>query len=302
VLIRQARPRVRPPGNTVIRVQRGHPLASGLVACIVTGGQFGLARDLITGALFTGTNSPTIGLTPDGPGLDVSGTAFISAPSVPEWNVLGDITVAWRGLSRNVGGGGALIGKIPTGGGGGNNTPFSLEYANPTSGRVALVRSNVGTDKYRVWQSNNTALSNNVLATVSVSQGNNISVAPTFYLNGASSGASSQYLGSGSGAPTGNSDPLILGRRPDGGLQHDGLTQIALVAPLQWDAGQHQIFALSPYGVLEEAPRWYFRGDGAPPPPPPVAAGSWLSIPPSFGSPPAITSGPSSPSIAGWRR
>jgi hypothetical protein len=263
VLIQRARPRLRPPGNVVLRVSRSHPLSTNLVACIVTGAQFGLARDLITGSLFTGTNAPTMGVSSDGPALDLSGTAFISAPNVPEWNVLGDITVAWRGLSRNVGGGGALIGKIPAGGNGGTNTPFSLEYANPTSGRASFVRSNTGLDNYRVWQSNSAALSNNVLAAISVSQGSDISAAPTFYLDGVSTGATSQYVGIGSGAPTGNTDPLTLGRRPDGALQHDGLTQIVLVAALQWEVGQHQIFALSPYGVLEEAPRWYFANTGA---------------------------------------
>jgi hypothetical protein len=241
-------------------VSRSHPLSTNLVACIVTGAQFGLARDLITGSLFTGTNSPTMGVSSDGPALDLSGTAFISAPNVPEWNVLGDITVAWRGLSRNVGGGGALIGKIPTGGNGSSNTPFSLEQDNPTTGRVSFVRSNGG---FRVWQSDNTALSSNSLATVSVGQGADISVAPTFYLDGAPSTATSQYGATGAGAPIGNNDPLILGRRPDGALQHNGLTQIVLVAALQWEVGQHQIFALSPYGVLEEAPRWYFANTGA---------------------------------------
>lgn len=263
MLIQTARPRLRPPGNAVLRVNRSHPLAVELRACIVTGGQFGVGRDLVTGAVFSGVNSPTITTTPDGSGADFSGTAHASAPSYPEWNTLGDVTVAWRGLSRNVSSGGALIGKIPTGGNGANNTPFSLEYCNPTGGRATFVRSNVGSFAYRVWQSDSAALTNNTLASISVSQGAVIEVAPTFYLNGVATTATNQYGSPGSGAPTGNSDPLILGRRPDGGLQHDGVTGIAMLAAVQWIAAQHQRFSFEPYGVLEEAPWWYFATPSA---------------------------------------
>jgi hypothetical protein len=172
--------------------------------------------------------------------------------------------VAWRGLSRNVGGGGALIGKIPTGGNGSINTPFSLEQDNPSAGRVSFVRSNL---LYRVWQSDNTALSSNRLATVSVGQGADISVAPTFYLDGAPSTATSQYFGFGAGAPTGNSDPLILGRRPDGEYQHNGVTMIALVAARQWSVGEHLLFAADAYGLFdvpEERLFFAVRGASAP--------------------------------------
>jgi hypothetical protein len=237
-------------------------LAVELRACILLGGEFGLGLDLVTGAVFSAVNSPSVDITGDGPGVSFSGTAHITAPHDPSWNVLGEIAVAWRGLVTNAAAGGELIHKIPTGGGGASNTPFALEHTNPTGGRTSFVRSN--TD-YRVWQSNSTALTSNILASIVATQGADISVAPTFYLDAVPATATSQYIGAGSGAPTGNTDPLILGRRPDGALQHSGITHIALIAARTWDDGDGLLFHIDPYGVVEEAPRWYFVSESAAP-------------------------------------
>lgn len=258
MLIRHIRPRLRPAGNAVLRVRRGHPLAGGLVACIVTGGQYGLGRDLVTGADFTGTNSPTIGLAPDGPAADFSSTAYAEAPHDASWNVLGHVTVLWRGIVRTPTVGGYLVGKIPSAGNGATNTPYSLEYNNGSSASVSWIRSNAtGGDPYKLWNSNVSTVVANTPQTFAVSTDDTVTTTPAIYIDGVSVTANFIY-GFGGGAPTGNSDPLRLGRRPDGANQHDGLTSIVLIAAAQWDAGQHALAHLSPYGVLEEAPRYYF--------------------------------------------
>jgi hypothetical protein len=264
VLIQIARPRLRPPGNAVLRVNRSHPLAAELRACIVTGGQFGLGRDLVTGAMFTGSNSPTISTYPDGAAADFSGTSYISATKYPEWNVTGALSLGWRGMLRSTANFGMFAGNIPTGGNGASNSPFDFG-PNVSSGdaSVRLVRSNAsGFDPFRIWKTPNSVLTTNVPLSVSASQGASISDTPTFFVGGAAQTAS-LFFGSGSGASGSNSDPLFIGRRQDGATQQDGLTGLILIAATQWAEQQHIQFSLTPYGVLEEAPWYYFATPSA---------------------------------------
>lgn len=276
MLIQHTRPRLKPPGYAVLRVRRDHPLAVGLVGCFVQGGQFGLGRDLVTGAAFTGTNTPTANLTPDGPAISYTGTAFVSAASQPIWNVTGDVTVAWRGVVRAIGSSGFLIGKLPSGGGGAIDTPWSFEFSNPTSGNLSFVRSRQLNAPllYAVWQSNSTLITVNELASFSVSQPTAMELAPTFYKNGvADAGSTRQYGVDGTGASTGNTGPVQIARRHDGVSQLDGNMTIAMLASRQWAAKEHQRFAWAPYEVLEEAPTYHFlSGYVEPPPEPSVTA------------------------------
>jgi hypothetical protein len=261
VLIRYSRPRVRPPASVALRLRRSHPLASGLVGLFVTGGQFGLGRDVVTGALLSGTSSPTVGLTPDGPALDTTGAAFAEVPHNVAWNVTGDITVAWRGVVRSIASFGYFFGKIPAGGGGGANTPFSFEFTNPTSGKIMMSRSNTGVLPFRVWQSGSLLITANALSTFSVSGSGAIQNAPAFYLNGVLDAATptSEYGGTGTGAAGTNTDPVRFGRRADGACQMDGAMNIAALASRQWNADEHEMFAADPYALLEEAPLWHFK-------------------------------------------
>ncbi len=282
MLIRYSRPRVRPPASVALRLRRSHPLASGLVGLFVTGGQFGLGRDVVTGSLLSGTSSPTVGLTPDGPALDTTGAAFAEVPHNVAWNVTGDITVAWRGVVRSIASFGYFFGKIPAGGAGGTNNPFSFEFTNPTSGKIMMSRSNTGVLPFRVWQSGSVLITANALSTFSVSGSEAIQSAPAFYLDGVLDAATptSEYGGTGTGAAGTNTDPVRFGRRADGACQMDGAMNIAALASRQWNADEHEMFAVDPYALLEEAPLWHFLARPPPPPPEPsvTATASFSSL------------------------
>lgn len=257
--------RIKPPGGLTLR--RDHPLARGLVAYVVFGGPYGLGYDVVTGSLFAPSNSPSLRAARDGIGLDLTGTAFVSAASRPAWNVTGDVTVAWRGLLRSVVSNNSLICKIPTGGGGGANTPFSLEVTNPDAGKVSFVRSNTGGLNFRVWQSGSVLVAVNTLTTLGVSAGPSMDAAPVFYAGGAlDTGApTSQFGGAGTGAATTNGDPLVIGRRPDGGGQMDGVASVMAVANRRWIAAEHALFDRDPYGLVEAVEERLFFAYRTPP-------------------------------------
>jgi hypothetical protein len=231
-------------------LDRSHPLARDLVAYVVFAGAYGLGYDLVQRAVFTTLGgSPTRNTTRDGSAIDLSGTAHISAADRPAWNVTGDVTVAWRGIIRSTAAAGNLVCKMPFVGNGATNTAFSLEYTNPTANRLSFARSNTN---YRVWQSGSDLVRAGSLQTFGVSQPSEISTAPTFYADGVpdSVAAANQYGGAGSGAATSVDYDLIIGRRPDGAEQLNGLAMVVAVAARQWTRGEHAAFARDPYGLI----------------------------------------------------
>lgn len=259
MLIQHIRPRLRPAGNAALRVRRGHPLATGLVACIVTGGQFGLGRDLVTGAEFAGTNTPGIALNPAGPAARFSGTAYISAPKQELWNVTGAVSIAWHGVIETPTTQGAIITNTTTGGNGADNTPFSLEYQNSGTANVMFGRAQgAAFTNLRLWDTADNVLIANKIQTVSISQDGNMGTTPICYVD-AVAHAMTNFYGVGAGGAAGtNGDPLFIGRRQDGSGQMVGTTNIILVAALEWGVSQHTRFDAAPFAVLEEAPRYYF--------------------------------------------
>jgi hypothetical protein len=259
VLLRVARPRIRPPGYVSLRLNKSNRLVADAVAVIVMGAPFGLGRELVTGArLLSTNNTPTVGLTEEGPAFtnptntDQASTEF----SDSSWNVLGELTVAWRGTLSDSNYR-YIAGKLPASGGGGSNTPYGLEMGNPTTGRFSLVRSNGG--GYRVWQQNSSLASTGVVQAASVSSSSDIGLTPTFYVNGVSDSATSQYAGAGSGNAVGNTHFITMGQRPDGNNSAQFLSHMFIVAPRLWSADEHLLWTLAPWGVVEEAPRYYYR-------------------------------------------
>jgi hypothetical protein len=55
---------------------------------------------------------------------------------------------------------------------------------------------------------------------------------------------------------------------------------IAALASRQWNADEHEMFAVDPYALLEEAPLWHFLARPPPPPPEPsvTATASFSSL------------------------
>jgi hypothetical protein len=264
MLILPRPPRIRPPGNLSYRLNRRHRLASDAVAVILGGPPFGLGRDLVTGEpMLPNNGTPSIGYSGDGPGFtNPTNTDRIQSEVYdPIWDVTGEITVAWRGQVTSSTAYRYLFGKVPNGGNGGTNTPWCLELGNATAMRLTLVRSNGG---FRSWQQNTTLVVADAPFSASVSQGADIGVAPTFYVNGVTDATTSQYGGGGSGAAGTNTHFITMGNLPSGVPSAQFYGNLAVVAARQWSAGDSQIFNEAPYGLIEEAPRYYFPTPTAP--------------------------------------
>ena len=231
-----------------LQLNRAHPLARGLVAYVVF--HNGIGYDLVSRKTFsTLAGTPGPGRTQEGIGLDVSGGSAISSTDWPSWNVLGDLTVAWRGIVRSTAAAGNFICKVPFAGNGATNTAFSFEYTNPTANRLSLARSNTN---YRVWQSGSDLVRAGALQTFSVSQAADISTTPVFYADGRpdTAAAANQYGGAGSGPPTSVNYDMLIGRRPDNAEQLNGIAMVAAVAARQWSAAEHALFNDDPYALI----------------------------------------------------
>ena len=261
MLIQRARPRVRPQGNIVYQVNRRSRLAVAVRAVSLFGGGAGLGRELVAGVSFlryAGAAEP--GFTNDGIGTSFgTGAAdneIRTAESLDLWAVPGDLTCAWRGFVGDTGTGG---GMIANGYNAASNSPFLFSHDALYFGGN-LFRA--GPSGYRRWEragGSTRYVDYDATMTKTVSQGADISVAPNFYFNGVYIGAASSADGSGSGVASGGPFPLRAGFNMfSGNPWHT--SNIAIIAARQWSADEHLLFHLDPYGILEEAPRYYFGG------------------------------------------
>lgn len=270
MLIRHMLPRVRPPGNVVYQVRCSASLATDAVAVILSGPPYGFARELITGAPFlVSVATPDTSATPDGMGSYLTGGAtLVTAEAHPSWLVLGTLSIGWRGYLGNTINAGTVLQNMPSGGNGGSATPYQFT----ADDQMILARANAS--NYRVWQAPSyfsAGVSLNAQMTRIVTAGADMSVSPSFYINDVALGvATSISGGGGSGLATGTARPLVMGRRGDGqNLSDLQTTNIMVVASRQWTADEARAFHLSPYAVLEEAPRWYFSNNT-------IASVSWF--------------------------
>jgi hypothetical protein len=234
---------------------------------VAFGPPFGLARDLVTGAVFvTVAGSAAPGLTDDGMGL-FAGTGGAdntvgTAQSISSWAITGDLTVAWRGFVGDTGNGG---GMLANGDDTATNSPWRMFFGGNFAGH-SLFRA--GPSGYRRWAGpspgSTSGVHYNTIVTKSVSHGTDISVAPTFYTAGIAGGAASSQDGAGSGPASGG--PFQLRSAFGYFSQAWHTSNIAIAGARQWTADEHLLFHLDPYGAVEEAPRWYFARRGEPEP------------------------------------
>jgi hypothetical protein len=264
VLIRRALPRVRPQGNLVYRLNRSHRLAADARAVVLFGPPVGLGRELVSGvALQPQAGAAYPELTKDGIGLwggDGSGAnnAVETAGILPAWQITEDITVAWRGYLGNTGGGGELLAA-------GNNVSSNSPWLFAAGGEFAsstLFRA--GPLGFRRWSGtspgNERYVHFDTILTKSASQGADIGTAPSFYNFGILASGASSLDGSGSGPSSGGPFRLRAARNTFSNAWQT--SNIAIAAARQWSAEEHLLFHLDPYGVIEEAPRWYFAEAG----------------------------------------
>lgn len=144
--------------------------------------------------------------------IPADNTSYVQFGDIADYNQRGNITVVARIRSGGTTVQQGLVTKCETSGGA--NTPFG--FFTEAGGSLSLNRANGAVSGFRVWSSAAiiTAGNNYVLAASSVAD---ISVAPTFYINGVKdTGApTSLYSGAGTGAATGNTTSLKIGNRTD---------------------------------------------------------------------------------------
>jgi PKD repeat protein len=147
-------------------------------------------------------------------------------PNTGLHDILGDVTVFWRGSLDSYATAGAMfLGKVTSNGG--SATPFW--FGALTTGKLTLGRAHA-TD-FRNWGTTTATCPTAQVfnAAVAVGGGAEINTAPTFYIDTVGSaetpGASSG--GTGTGTPTLSANGLRTGTRPDNSIRTDGHTILA---------------------------------------------------------------------------
>ncbi|WP_372918751.1 hypothetical protein [Sandarakinorhabdus sp.] len=257
---------IRPIGP-LYRLRRGHRLAEGLRFLTIFGPPFGLGRDLVTGTdVVPNTGAPTVSGLAEGAGYDGTGTgtgADVASPGDLH-DVVGDITVACRAFIRSTGSAGFVFGRIRDNGG--SNTPWSLQFSNPTTGRLGLGRADSG---FRLWQSATAGIVTTRPATYAVTQSGGLQITPLFYFDGVleAGSATSEYGGSATGNASASFQTVTrIGRRADGASGLDGVLAVGAVASRVWSADEVSEFHAAPYALIEDyhpTAYWWMRGADA---------------------------------------
>lgn len=218
------------------------------------------AFDHVNSALGTRNGSPSIG-----PYAGSARAASIASGSNdfyefahrPETEILGDITLAWRGIIATGGAFRHFAGKHASNGG--INCPFDFRTTNAASPKVTLVRSSQNT--FTSFDSVGT-IPLAVPTTVEVVKGALLADTPSFYVAGVDAGSTTS---GGSGTASGSAAALRIGRRPDGEVQQNGHTEYVVGWARRLTEAELREFRLAPYALLRPvASRTYFLATAAP--------------------------------------
>lgn len=190
-----------------------NPLTKDLVVAYNAGSH----SDLYTGkpANNTGTVNKVLG--ENGVGIAIGTTTSYASFASSVANVTGDITILAFCKISNTSSDSTVISKNNSSGGPSDPSPFdfgSTTGGTASIGKIRIARSNSG--GYRVWGSAVT-FSSDTDVVIAARQGNNISVTPTFFLNGVKDlgAATNMYSGSGSGATGSNTHTVKIANRGD---------------------------------------------------------------------------------------
>ncbi len=182
--------------------------ATGLTAVDSAGGANGTLLN------FPGDNSQWVAGHLNG-ALNFSSTTTNSVTAtVADTNYLGALTISvWANITTGSG----FRHFVSKGSGDGSTrTPFEFRTNNAATPTLVFARSN----NTILCSFSGPAVTLNTLTHYAVVASADISVAPTFYINGvATTGTGSCAT---SGAPTGNSASIYIGRRPDGAVKMNG--------------------------------------------------------------------------------
>lgn len=249
------RERWRRQPSRPVSIDQTHPLARSLRFFFVFVG--GVPIDLATWMIGTRNGSAAI----QGSGIPAGGGTVAKLASASsdfyefahraEWEILTEITLAWRGRINSGSAFRHFVGKHT--GGGGTNCPYDFRTDNAASPKISLVRSSGAT--FSQFDSIGT-IPLNAVATVEATKGADLGVTPTFYINGADAGSTTSGV---SGTATGSAATLRIGRRADGAVQMDGFTEYVVGWGQILSADALREFRQAPYALLRprETPVFY---------------------------------------------
>jgi hypothetical protein len=248
----------QPAAKTGISLDTGSSLYTGLVAYVVgfSAGSGGLDEcyDFVSAAALTAAGtSPTFGTEVGENGfLPVQGnTNRVTLPDSVERDVLGDLTLYWRGAVDSGNGiAHSLISKAT--GNGTTNTPYDVTVNNST-GQVAVSRANATawTGGGRLHNTTTGPLTFNALQSVMIASAGTMETIPTIYTNGVARTVT-LVAGTGTGNPTGNANVLTFGYRLDNTARHGGLFSLGAIWSRQLTAGEQASFNSNPWQLLDD--------------------------------------------------
>lgn len=204
-----------------------------------------------TKAADTGTVNKVIG--GFGRGISIGTTTSYASFVNQAANVTGDITIIVLCNIINTGSDSSAISKNNANGGPADPCPFDFGTTtggSATLGQIRLARSNSG--GYRVWRSS-VIFNASTDIVLGVRQGSNISVSPTFFLNGIRDigSTTSMYGGAGSGAAGSNSHTVKIANRGDTlTFWNGGPVHLALVWKRQLTDREISIASANPWSLF----------------------------------------------------
>lgn len=242
-----AQPAFRRPGRAPLiplsrmALAQAHPLRAGLRFCIVCQG--GVAVDLVTGAKATVSGTLAERTMQDGRTADFDGSDYFNFSDNDTWDITGDITLFWRGITDSDGTF-FLVGKNTNDVGA--NTPFY--FSSLAASGLDFIRTDAA-GNFSFWRAA-TGTTANAPVSYGVTCPAISNVSCTMYRNG-SPAAATLLFSAGTATPTGNSQPLRIGRDIAGTpKQLDGGVSIVLGWQRQLAAAQHMRVHRDPYQLI----------------------------------------------------
>ena len=229
-------------------VNWGHHSASGLVFLCVFDGPVPI--DLVSGVPGVGSGGPTFIDSQDGlsASLTSAGSQYFEWAHQPQYEVLGASSFLWRGQITTGGADRQFAGKHLTNGAA--NNPFDFRTSNAASPLPNIVRAS--STHFRTYQ-NSTALTTGAWRTVSFTFADGtVTTTPKGMVNGVI-GTITNIDGAGTGAVTGSSAALRVGRRPDNAVQMNGITSVLAIWNLEIPPGFMADIHENPFKMLRSS-------------------------------------------------
>jgi hypothetical protein len=224
-----------------VELNPGHFAAASCVSAILIYGDY--AVDVAQGIVGKNVGGVTRTVRADGRAGTFANTGHFEFPHNAAYNTTGGVTILSTANVTT----GSVYNSFCTKAvsNGASNTPYDFNTDNAGTPLLLLTRASAST--YVQWFGPATTL--NKLQTYGFSCGSDLSAVPTFFVNGA---ATTGTLGTGSrtGAVTGNTAPLWVGRRQDGATQLRGSMGLLLIFNRAFTTAEYQSLVANPYQLL----------------------------------------------------